>query len=50
MCRCRVDTICTVTAVLETGMVPMHEPVTNLVLEAPAGLVRCRPHAEMGNA
>jgi proline racemase len=26
--------------VLETGMVPMHEPVTNLVLEAPAGLVR----------
>ena len=34
------NTICTVTAVLETGMVPMHEPVTNLVLEAPAGLVR----------
>jgi len=34
------NTICTVTAVLETGMVPMREPVTNLVLEAPAGLVR----------
>jgi len=34
------NTICTVTAVLETGIVPMHEPVTNLVLEAPAGLVR----------
>ena len=34
------NTICTVTAVLETGMAPMHEPVTHLVLEAPAGLVR----------
>lgn len=34
------NTICTVTALLETGMLPMAEPVTNLVLEAPAGLVR----------
>ncbi|MBV9755034.1 MAG: proline racemase family protein [Hyphomicrobiales bacterium] len=33
------NTICTVTALLETGMLPMREPVTNLVLEAPAGLV-----------
>ncbi len=34
------NTICVTTALLETGMVPMHEPVTELVLEAPAGLVR----------
>jgi proline racemase len=33
------NTICTVTALLETGMLPMKEPVTELVLEAPAGLV-----------
>ena len=34
------NTIATVTVILETGMVPMIEPVTELVLEAPAGLVR----------
>jgi proline racemase len=34
------NTICTVTALLETGMLPMHEPVTRLTLEAPAGLVK----------
>ncbi len=33
------NTICTVTALLETGMLPMQEPETKLVLEAPAGLV-----------
>jgi len=33
------NTICTVTALLETGMLPMTEPVTSLTLEAPAGLV-----------
>ena len=33
------NTICTVTALLETGMLPMSEPVTRLTLEAPAGLV-----------
>jgi proline racemase len=31
--------ICTATALLETGMVPMQEPVTRFNLEAPAGLV-----------
>jgi proline racemase len=40
------NTICTVTALLETGMIPMQEPVTRLTLEAPAGLVpvtaKCR--------
>ncbi len=33
------NTICTVTALLETGMVPMVEPVTRFNLEAPAGLI-----------
>lgn len=33
------NTICTVTALLETGMIPMQEPVTRFTLEAPAGLV-----------
>ncbi len=31
--------ICTVTAVLETGMVPMLEPLTKLCVDTPAGLV-----------
>jgi proline racemase len=34
------NTICTVTVLLETGMIPMQEPVTTLTLEAPAGLVK----------
>ncbi|MBV9578667.1 MAG: proline racemase family protein [Chloroflexi bacterium] len=34
------NTICVTTVLLETGMLPMREPVTELVLEAPAGLVR----------
>ena len=32
--------MCTVTAVLETGMFPMTEPVTRLCVDTPAGLVR----------
>lgn len=36
------NTICTATVLLETGMLPMTEPVTELVLEAPAGLIRLR--------
>ncbi|TIL83171.1 MAG: hypothetical protein E5Y89_01885, partial [Mesorhizobium sp.] len=40
------NTICTVTVLLETGIIPMQEPVTKLTLEAPAGLIeveaRCR--------
>jgi proline racemase len=33
------NTICTVTAILETGILPMTEPVTRLTLETPAGLI-----------
>ena len=36
------NTICVVTTLLETGMVTMTEPVTELTLEAPAGLIRIR--------
>lgn len=41
------NTICTVTVLLETGILPMREPVTELVLEAPAGLVKV--HATCSN-
>lgn len=33
------NTICVATVLLETGMLPMKEPVTELVLESPAGLI-----------
>ena len=40
------NTICTVTVLLETGMLPMREPVTTITLDTPAGPVpveaRCR--------
>ena len=34
------NTICVVTALLETGVIDMVEPVTELTLEAPAGVIR----------
>ena len=42
------NTICVATALLETGMLPMREPVTELVLEAPAGLIRVRADCRDG--
>lgn len=42
------NTICTVTALLETGMIPMQEPITRLTLEAPGGLVRVEAHCKAG--
>jgi proline racemase len=42
------NTICVTTALLETGMLPMREPTTDLVLETPAGLVGVR--AECANS
>jgi proline racemase len=42
------NTICTVTVLLETGMLPMKEPFTDLVLEAPAGLVAVRAECRDG--
>ena len=42
------NTINTATVLLETGMLPMTEPVCELVLEAPAGLVRVRADCRDG--
>ena len=42
------NTICVATVLLETGMLPMQEPWTDLVLEAPAGLIRLRCRCEDG--
>jgi proline racemase len=42
------NTICVTTVLLETGMLPVREPVTELVLEAPAGLVRVRADVANG--
>jgi proline racemase len=36
------NTMCVATVLLETGILPMHEPVTQLTLESPAGLIRVR--------
>ena len=36
------NAICTVTVLLETGMVAMHEPETVLRLEAPGGVIEAR--------
>jgi proline racemase len=38
------------TVLLETGIVPMTEPVTELRLEPPAGLIEVRAHCEGGRA
>jgi proline racemase len=42
------NTICVTTVLLETGMLPMREPVTDLTLEAPAGLIRVRADCANG--
>ena len=34
------NTMCVATVLLETGILPLHEPLTQLVLESPAGLIR----------
>lgn len=42
------NTMCVATVLLETGILPMTEPVTNLVLEAPAGLIGVRCECSNG--
>jgi proline racemase len=42
------NTICVTTVLLETGMLAMREPVTELVLEAPAGLISVRAECANG--
>ena len=42
--------ICVATVLLNTGLVPLHEPETRLTLEAPAGLVSVRAQCANGKA
>lgn len=42
------NTICVVTVLLETGILPMEEPVTELTLETPAGLITVQAECKGG--
>ncbi len=44
------NSICVATVLLDAGLVPMREPETQLVLEAPGGLVRVRATCRNGKA
>lgn len=44
------NSICVATVLLDSGILPMQEPVTELVLEAPGGLVRVRAECSNGKA
>lgn len=44
------NSICVATVLLDTGILPMTEPVTELTLEAPGGLVRVRADCRNGKA
>lgn len=44
------NAICVATVCLETGLVPMEEPVTEVFLEAPAGLIAIRATCRDGKA
>lgn len=42
------NTMCVTTVLLETGILPMVEPVTHLTLEAPAGLIKVEAECSNG--
>ncbi|GAB4292519.1 MAG: trans-3-hydroxy-L-proline dehydratase [Roseovarius sp.] len=44
------NSICVATVLLDAGIVPMQEPLTEMVLEAPGGLVRVRAACRDGKA
>lgn len=44
------NSICVSTVLLDSGIIPMQEPVTEMVLEAPGGLVRVRADCANGKA
>ncbi len=44
------NAICVATVLLETGIIAMQEPVTDLILEAPGGLVRIKANCRDGKA
>lgn len=44
------NSICVATVLLDSGIIPMIEPITEMVLEAPGGLVRVRADCKNGKA
>ena len=44
------NSICVATVLLDSGIIPMTEPVTQMVLEAPGGLVRVKADCKGGKA
>jgi trans-L-3-hydroxyproline dehydratase len=44
------NSICVATVLLDTGIIPMQEPITEMILEAPGGLVRVRADCRNGKA
>jgi proline racemase len=44
------NSICVATVLLDSGIIEMHEPITEMVLEAPGGLVRVRAECRDGKA
>ena len=44
------NSICVATVLLDGGIIPMQEPVTELLLEAPGGLVRVKAECRNGKA
>ena len=44
------NSICVATVLLDTGLIEMHEPVTEFNLEAPGGLVRIKAYCQQGKA
>ncbi len=47
---CGHGSIGTASMLVETGMVPVHEPYTEVVLDAPSGIIRTRVHVVDGRA
>ncbi len=44
------NSICVATVLLDTGIIPMQEPTTNMVLEAPGGLIHVKAECKNGKA
>ncbi|MEX0970739.1 MAG: proline racemase family protein [Paracoccaceae bacterium] len=44
------NSICVATVLLDSGIIPMQEPVTEMLLEAPGGLVKVRAECHNGKA
>ena len=44
------NSICVSTVLLDTGLIEMHQPLTEFYLEAPGGLVKVKAYCEQGKA